>query len=136
MAVLAKYLLFQLPGWGAAVLVLWALVEWISLPVWAAVLLLVADVAKDLLLFPVLRHAYGNDPSKLIGPEILLGAHAIVEEDLAPSGWVRVRGERWRAEACAGAPLRRGRTVVVRAVRGLRLEVEPEAVAAQQSADT
>ena len=60
----------------------------------------------------------------------------IVEEDLAPSGWVRVRGERWRADARAGAPLGRGRTVVVRAVRGLRLEVEPEDARAQQSADT
>jgi len=135
-AVLAKYLLLQLPGWGAAALILWALVEWMGLPAWVAVLLLGADVAKDLVLFPFLRHAYGNEPSKLIGPETLLGARAIVEDELTPLGWVRVRGERWRAEARAGAPLGRGLSVVVRGVRGLRLEVEAEDAGAQQSADT
>ena len=136
MAVLAKYLLLQLPGWGAAALILWGLVEWIGLPPWVALLLFVADVVQDLLLYPLLRHAYGNDPSELVGPEVLLGARAVVEEDLAPSGWVRVRGELWRADARAGAPLGRGRTVVVRGVRGLRVEVEPEDPGAQQSPDT
>ncbi len=135
MRVFGKYLLLQLPGWGAAVLVLWLLVRFLDLPVWAAGLLFALDVGKDLVLFRYLRYAYSDEPSRLTGPELLVGSRGVALERLAPTGWVRVRGERWRADARRSPPVEAGDAVVVRAVRGLTVEVEPEP-ALQESSDT
>lgn len=134
---LAKYLLLQIPGWCAAAFVLVLLWYFFSLPLWLVWLLLAADVAKDLILFRFLRHAYGSEPSRLVGPEMLVGARGVVEEDLAPDGVVRVHGERWRSDL--GGPsgsLPAGSAVIVREVRGLRLRVDPEDEPAQQIRDT
>ena len=135
MRVFGKYLLLQLPGWGAAALVLWLLCRFLELPVWAALLLFAVNVGKDLVLFRYLRHAYSDEPSRLTGPELLVGARGVALERLAPTGWVRVRGERWRADARRGQPVEPGGAVVVRAVRGLTVEVEREP-AVQESSDT
>ena len=58
-----------------------------------------------------------------MGLETLVGAEARVVDDCLPEGHVRVRGELWRARAEPEA--RAGDTVVVRAVDGLTLRVEP-----------
>jgi membrane-bound ClpP family serine protease len=51
----------------------------------------------------------------------MLGQQGLVEVALDPVGWVRVQGERWRAQA--DAPLASGATVTVVAVEGLSLKV-------------
>jgi membrane protein implicated in regulation of membrane protease activity len=130
---LAKYVALQVPGWAAAALILWGLVEWVGLPVWAALLLFAADVAKDAVLFPFLRHAYSDAPSKMVGVESLVGAIGVAEGSLEPSGWVRVEGERWRGASLSG-PLEAGQAVVVSSVRGLTLQVHPT-VEAQETGD-
>ena len=131
---LVKYLLLQIPGWAAAALILWLLWSWIGLPAWAAIGLFVADLAKDLVLYRFLRHAYADGPSEVIGPEVLVGARGVAEGDLAPSGYVRVRGERWRAEALAPG-IAGGAAVIVRRVRGLSVQVEPLDEPPQQMGD-
>ena len=138
MRTLVRYLLLQLPGWCGVLLVLWLLELFWQLPIWLGAMLFAAFVAKDLVLFPFLRHAYSDEPSRMIGPERLIGARGVAEEDLAPRGFVRVRGERWRADgpASGATPISRGDPVVVRAVRGLTVEVELAEPAVQQSADT
>jgi membrane-bound serine protease (ClpP class) len=45
----------------------------------------------------------------------------VADTDLAPEGWVRVFGERWRA--LADAPVSSGEKVTVTAVDGLTLKV-------------
>jgi membrane-bound serine protease (ClpP class) len=55
----------------------------------------------------------------------MVGDVAEVLEDFDRSGAVFVRGERWNA--VSRQPLRRGQTVRITRVRGLQLEVEPEA---------
>ncbi len=55
----------------------------------------------------------------------LVGRHAVVVTVLAPRGQVRVQGEIWEAES--PVHVEPGREVVVRAVRGLVLHVEPTA---------
>ena len=55
------------------------------------------------------------------GVEGMLGQQGLVEVALDPVGWVRVQGERWRAQA--DAPLESGSTVTVVAVEGLSLKV-------------
>jgi len=55
------------------------------------------------------------------GREGLLAQRGQAESDLAPEGWVRVQGERWRARA--SEPVTAGETIVVEAVEGLLLRV-------------
>jgi membrane protein implicated in regulation of membrane protease activity len=58
-----------------------------------------------------------------VGVDTLVGRRALVAVDCKPEGQVRVAGELWRATCAAGASA--GDEVVVRAVDGLVLEVEP-----------
>jgi membrane-bound ClpP family serine protease len=129
----AKYFALQLPSWTGVGLVLWLLWRFWELPAWLAFALLAAFVAKDVALFPLLRHAYGDEPSRMVGAEALVGAAGVAEGELAPSGWVRVRGERWSGDLLGGGSLADGKPVVVRSLRGLRLQVEP---AVQQTGDS
>ena len=59
----------------------------------------------------------------VVGAEALVGALARVVAECRPEGRVRVHGELWRARCDAGAA--EGEDVVVRAVDGLTLLVEP-----------
>lgn len=122
---LAKYLLVQIPGWILAAVVLGVLRRWIDLPAWGAAALFVAWVAKDLMLFPFLRPVY--EARGRSGVERLIGVQGTAEERLAPSGYVRIGGELWRAEALqTDRPIPRGSRVRVQAVRGLTLLIQPE----------
>lgn len=58
-----------------------------------------------------------------VGVDTLVGRPATVLTALAPRGQVRVAGEIWQAES--PQPVDPGVAVVVRAVHGLTLEVEP-----------
>jgi membrane-bound ClpP family serine protease len=123
--VFARYLAFELPSWVALVVLLAILMRvWdLSLAMAAAVLAL--WVAKDLLLFPVLRIAY--EPSGGSGgPENLIGALGTVSAPLDPEGWIRIGSERWRARVSREhVPVPVGAAVRVTAVEGLLLRVEP-----------
>ena len=125
--VLAKYLLFQVPGLVGAVAVLWALVRWWELEPWIAVLLLGLWIVKDLALYPVLRIGY---ETRGAGPEAaLVGASGVAQDDLRPDrvGYVRVGAELWRARldgGSAAAEIRQGAPVRVTALRDLTLIVE------------
>lgn len=60
----------------------------------------------------------------MIGPESMVGAVGLAQEQLAPRGQILVHGELWLAES-PGDPIAPGETVQVRAVDGLKLLVEP-----------
>jgi membrane-bound serine protease (ClpP class) len=121
-----RYLLLQVPGWVLAAVILHTLHGSFALPRWLAVSLLVAYIGKDLLLFPFLRRAYetGEEP----GANRLVGLRATVEQDINPEGYVRVRGELWRAQVRPGrAPISSGARVRIVSGQGLTLTVEPAA---------
>lgn len=61
----------------------------------------------------------------VVGLDALVGQRAVVVTVLAPRGQVRVQGEIW--EALSPVPVEPGLGVVVRAVNGLLLDVEPTA---------
>jgi membrane-bound serine protease (ClpP class) len=63
-----------------------------------------------------------------VGVEDLVGRAAVAATALVPEGQVRLQGEIWSARSAA--PVRQGDRVIVRAVDGLVLDVEPEAEAA------
>jgi membrane protein implicated in regulation of membrane protease activity len=116
-----RYLLFQLPGWALAAVVAAALEGAGLVPPWAAVLMVVVWMTKDLVLYPLVRRAYEPAPT---GAARLVGARAVAREPLDPTGYVEIEGQLWRAElAPHEAPVARGETVTVRGVDGLTLRV-------------
>jgi membrane-bound ClpP family serine protease len=120
----ARYLLFEIPGWIIAAVVLALLVHVGELHTRTAWILLALFVAKDFALYPVLRVGY--QPSPADGSASLVGALGTARERLDPEGWVRVGAELWRAEvAREHAPVEAGAAVRVVAVRALTLHVEP-----------
>jgi membrane protein implicated in regulation of membrane protease activity len=125
MGLIARYAAFQIPGAIAAGLALWAAHAWAGLSARTALVLFALWVGKEFVLFPFLKSAYEVKPSERVGPERLLGARGAAEEDLDPVGYVRVRGELWRAEARDGAPIPRGAAVAVDGIRDLTLLVRP-----------
>lgn len=122
---LAKYLVLQIPGWILAAVGLALLKQWIDFPLWAALGILLLWVIKDMVLYPFVRRAY--EPSGKTGVEQLIGAEGIAAEELAPSGYIRVGRELWRAEALGtDTPIAPGSRVRVQGVRGLTLLIQPE----------
>lgn len=97
--------------------------RFIGLPAWAVWGLFAAWVLKDLVLFPFVWRAY--QPPE--GRNPMLGARGVASGTLAPSGYVRIGGELWKATTEPGsAPIDRGEPVRVTDVRGLTVIVAPD----------
>jgi membrane protein implicated in regulation of membrane protease activity len=115
------YLLSQVPGWlliagGVAWLVLaLGLTPWLWLIVSLAIL-------KDLAILLAMRRISGPPQT---GTTAMIGAPGKAVGRVAPSGYVRVRGELWEARAREpSAEIPKGGRIVVREVRGLTLIVD------------
>lgn len=118
---LGKYLLGQAVGWLLLAVLAAVLVIGLGLTPWLWVIVPVS-VLKDLLVLPAIRRAWG--PPKT-GPASLIGLPGQAVERVAASGYVRVRGELWRATTREpGVEIPKGGRVVVREVRGLTLVVD------------
>jgi membrane protein implicated in regulation of membrane protease activity len=118
-----RYLLFQIPGWALAAALLIALHYWFDLSTRTAVVVYAAYVVKDFLLYPFLRRSYEVEHRTQI--EHHIGHEAKVTEPLNPTGFVRVRGELWRARIRDGnGPLEAGTTVRIAGVEGWTLLVD------------
>jgi membrane protein implicated in regulation of membrane protease activity len=118
-----RYLALEAPGWVLAAWILWLLTDREVLSPWLAALGWVLFVIKDFALYPWLRDAYaaGNPDASAA----LVGRTGEARERLAPSGYVRIGAELWRAELAPGsAAVESGGLVRVREVRGLTLVVE------------
>ena len=125
MSTLTRYLLLQVPGWVLAGAILTGLRYWWGLPRWAAFGLFLLWVVKDLAMYPLLRIAY--EAGVKTGSEELVGARGVAQEELAPDGYVRVRGELWHAEANPGnAPIPAGSPIRVLAAQGMTLIVKAD----------
>jgi membrane protein implicated in regulation of membrane protease activity len=120
--VLAKYVLFQVPGWLIVGGLAYAAHRWLGLHGALAAGALLAFMLKDAVLFPFVRDAYSvhsRPPA-----DGMLGARAVAEGTLAPEGVVRVGPELWRARLAKGeAPVAAGESVHIVAVEGLTLRV-------------
>jgi membrane-bound serine protease (ClpP class) len=66
---------------------------------------------------------YSKRRRATVGTDSLVGMTGVAVGELLPDGQVKVNGEIWRARCEAGCDA--GAAVVVRAVNGLTLEVEP-----------
>lgn len=121
MSVRRRYFLLQVPGWILAAIVLYALHRWLGLPFWLAAAFLAVDVIKDVVLYPHLRRAYESDARQ--GAERLIGEAGVVVQPLAPEGYIRVRGELWRARAGGAREIPLGVRVTVTAAADMTLVV-------------
>jgi membrane-bound ClpP family serine protease len=120
--VVAKYFILQLPSLLFLITILLVLRQWEVIPSWVFWTIIAAWIVKDALLFPFVWRAYDPDASHAANP--LIGAEGVAMERLHPSGYIRVRGELWRAELEEGEPaVEKGKTVLVREIHGLTLRV-------------
>jgi membrane protein implicated in regulation of membrane protease activity len=126
-----RYILFQVPGWLFATLLLLGLSQWLDFSLRVVAILLLVWMGKDFLLYPFFRTAY--DTNVKTGAERLIGACGEVRRQLAPQGYVRVDGELWRAETTAQhSPILPGSVVRIIGVRGLTLLVAPDEETARE----
>jgi membrane protein implicated in regulation of membrane protease activity len=121
-AVFRRYVLFQVPGWLLALVVVVVSHQQLGLPIWAAAALWLVWFGKDIALYPLLRASY--EGAGRLPIEQLLGKRGVAIEPLAPRGYVRLQGELWQAQtATADRAISAGTTVEVVDARGLTLVV-------------
>ena len=120
---LLKYTLLQLPGLALAAVIIWGVRAWADLPGWLAWGALGVWVAKDVAFYPLVRRSL-TDGVDRVGAGRLIGERGVANEEIAPMGYVRVRGELWRARS--STPIPSGAPVRVCAIRRLTLLVEPD----------
>ena len=116
-----RYTALQVPGWVLALAVGWWIRTAFDAPGWVAPAIPLAWVVKDMALYPLLRSAY--DVNEAPPVERLIGRRGVAIEALAPSGYVRVGGELWRAHACDAQPIAARLAVEVVGAEGLVLSV-------------
>jgi membrane protein implicated in regulation of membrane protease activity len=121
--VVIKYALFQFPGLVLLILILILVRRWVDLSPWFFWGSVFIWIVKDVILFPFVWQAY--DWSRSRDLHSLVGTEGIVEERLAPSGYIRVHGELWQAEMIReGPPIEKGEGVRIQGIRGLMLLVQ------------
>ena len=123
--VVIKYSLLQLPALVFLALILHLIRLWVQMPAWLIWGMVGLWVVKDVMLFPFVWRSY--DQNRLGDVNSMVGLHGVAKNSLAPSGYVEVHGELWRAEVVQGAPfVESGGGVRVKEIRGLTLIVQPE----------
>jgi len=118
-----KYALLHVIELGAVVLALVLVRHYFALPSWLMATILVLWILKDIALFPKVRRAYAVDDNRPV--KQLMGLEATVTTGLDPVGYVRVRGELWRAEISDPRfPAKKGEKTKVVDAKGITLVVE------------
>jgi membrane protein implicated in regulation of membrane protease activity len=131
-----RYALLQIPGAMIVSGVAWLLHGWAGLSPAAAVVLVVAWIGTDLAIYPFVRRSLLPDEGGMVGAGRLLGATGVVDQALSPEGWVRIRGELWRAQSVEeAAEIPAGARVRVCGLRGLMLFVQRADALGDGSAD-
>ena len=93
----------------------------INIPMWWIVFILVIFLIYSYIMYrighPTVLYKSVSDPNSIIGNE------GVVEVALNPEGYVRVRGELWKASSADG-PLDKGDEIKVTGLAGMKLTVE------------
>ena len=115
------YSLLQLPGIMFLGVILVVALEkgWVT--GFTALVIFLAWIVKDVLLYPLYRNALSPGSQNVIAR--LYGSTALVIKPLNPEGQVALRGEIWRAVSLDGRHVESGARVVVEGNKGLTLEV-------------
>jgi membrane-bound ClpP family serine protease len=122
---LVKFILLQLPLLVLLPLALYFIRQWVAIPVWLIWGLVALLIIKDVIMFPIVWRAY--EQSRPGDPTSIIGMRGIAKDRLAPTGYIHVRSELWRAEVMEGcSPIADGKGVRVVGIEGLTLIVQPE----------
>jgi membrane protein implicated in regulation of membrane protease activity len=118
-----RYILLNIPGLAAVILILIIIQYWVVLPVWLFWCVIGFWVIKDAVLFPFVWRAYDWERPGL--NRSMIAERGIAKERLAPSGYVQIHGELWKAEKIGdGSPIEMGQPVTIIKMEGLTLFVE------------
>jgi membrane-bound serine protease (ClpP class) len=118
-----RYILLNIPGLVAVILILIIIQHWFVLPVWLFWGIIGSWIVKDALLFPFVWRAYDGERPGSSRP--MIGQRGIAKERLAPKGYVQIHGELWRAVKIEnGPPIEMGQSVRIVKIDGLTLFVE------------
>lgn len=120
-----RYILLNIPGLVAVILILFIIQYWVVLPVWLFWSIIGFWIIKDVVLFPFVWRSY--DSKRPGRSRSMIGQQGIAKERLAPSGYVQVQGELWRAEKMGGGPpIEAGQPVQIIKMEGLTLFVKQQ----------
>jgi membrane protein implicated in regulation of membrane protease activity len=120
-----RYLLLNIPGLVAVILILIIIRHWVDLPAWLFWSIIGFWIIKDIVLFPVVWRSY--DWERPGRSRSMIGERGVARDRLAPSGYVRVRGELWRAEKLGDGPaIEAGQPVKIIKMEGLTLFVKQQ----------
>jgi membrane protein implicated in regulation of membrane protease activity len=124
--VIFRYAVLQALGLVVFVTVLAAVRTWVAaFPWWLFWLLIALWIAKDVALYPCVWRSYDSLGGADAGPAV--GSSGVARETLAPSGYLEIGGELWKAEVTGGAGVvDKGGKVRVTGRKGLILSVEPQ----------
>jgi membrane-bound serine protease (ClpP class) len=106
----------------------------LSMAWWSAVLI-VAGIAL-FFLFAMTTVVRARFSTPTIGREHLIGQTGIAETAVAPDGVVVIDGARWKANSGRASGIEPGDQVVIAAVEGIILEVDPVDESAAPTADS
>ena len=120
-----RYGLLTIPGTVALILVLIVVQNWVSIPIWLWLTLILLWIAKEIILFPFVWRAYDHTRAEVSNS--MIGVRGITKEKLAPTGYILVQGELWKAEKMVNEPpIEKNKWVRVKKMEGLKLFVVPE----------
>ena len=119
-----RYALYQIPDIAILVLILIVLHQWVGLSLGLFIGLVILWMVKYVFVFRFVWRAY--DKPRPEDVTSLIGTQGIAEELLDPSGYIRVHGELWRAEAIGTTmAVEKGQAVLIEGTDGLTLLVKP-----------
>jgi membrane-bound ClpP family serine protease len=105
--------------------ILLLLLSLLGIPFWLVGAILFLWITKDIIMYPFVWRAYDKWDTDTTGS--LIGLQGRVIECLSPSGYVKVRGELWRAELFdSNHPVSEGESVKILDSTGNTLIVQPE----------
>jgi membrane-bound serine protease (ClpP class) len=119
------YTIYAITGTILEVALLLAVVLWflpilnIHIPWWGTVLMLLALLGYSY--FTYIMGIRALDKKPMLSPEALIGCEGEVATPLNPCGYVKIKGEMWKASA--EKELKTGEAVVVRGAEGMKLIV-------------
>jgi membrane protein implicated in regulation of membrane protease activity len=88
---------------------------------WWIILILAVFLAYSYIMYRIGHPTVLYEPVN--APESMVGNEGIVESELNPEGYVKVRGELWKA-SCPDGPLARDEEVIITSIGGMKLTVK------------
>jgi membrane-bound ClpP family serine protease len=122
--IILRYTLLQLPVIFILIFFLILSQKNESIPTVLVWSLLILWIIKDIILYPLMWRAYDLKDSQKRHP--MIGLQGITYNCLNTSGYIRIRGELWRAKPAEGISfIKKGEKVEVCGIEGLTLLVKP-----------